>query len=63
MWNINSTDPDSTSSTYNQTYPVFSVSTTGTQKILTIRLYLKVISGNVTEINRMKETVLLRNTM
>jgi hypothetical protein len=60
--NITSTDPDPKSSTYNQAYVPFTFSIVGSHKVIVMQLITKQkINGN-TRYERMKETVLLRNT-
>ena len=60
--NITSTDPDPKSSTYNQAYTPFSFSIVGSHKVIVMQIISKQkIDGNL-RYERMKETVMLRNT-
>jgi len=60
--NVTGIDPDPSSSTYGQAYTPFSFSMVGSHKVIVIQLITKQsVVGNV-RYQRMKETVLLRNT-
>lgn len=60
--NIASTDPDPNSSTYNQAYQPFTFSMVGSRKVIVIQLITKERITGTTRYQRMKNTVLLRNT-
>lgn len=60
--NITSVDPDPASTNYNQTYVPFSYSQVGARKVIVIQLITKDKSGGTTRYQRMKNSVLLRNT-
>jgi hypothetical protein len=60
--NIASTDPDPSSTTYNQTYAPFQFSMVGARKVIVIQLIIKERVAGTTRYARMKNTVLLRNT-
>lgn len=61
--NITSIDPDPASSTYGQTYTPFIFSQVGAKKVIMIQLITKDTSAGSVRYQRMKNTVLLRNTL
>ena len=62
MKNITGVDPDSHSSTYNQSYAPFSFSQVGAHKVIVIQVITKQKITGTDRYQRMKNTVLLRNT-
>jgi hypothetical protein len=60
--NITSTDPDPKSSNYGNTYQPFSFSMVGSRKVMVIQLITKDKVNGQVRYQRMKNTVLLRNT-
>jgi Tfp pilus assembly protein PilW len=60
--NIVAIDPDPKSSTYKSTYVPFSFSIFGSHKLIVMQLITQQKVNGVTRYERMKDTVLLRNT-
>lgn len=60
--NIVQIDPDPKSSTYNSTYTPFSFSIVGSHKVLVMQFITQQKINGVKRYERMKDTVLLRNT-
>jgi len=59
--NIILTDPDPTSSQYNQTYAPFQLTTIGSRRALTINLISQRKRSTINRYSRMKTTVIIRN--
>lgn len=60
---VASTDPEPSSSQYNQSYPVFQLTTVGSRRAVTITLITKSSVNGDDRFVRMKTTVLLRNAL